>query len=186
MKLYGNLTNRLEENRNYAGEIQVGTDITMYYWSDRHCYYVTKVIDQKHIFVKPYEIVADRSQPGGMGHQNWLYFKTVKEKNDYLRPYGLASEGEFENPEEEWVFRYGKWVQVVRYNLAGYQKALENARKDCSNTEDEDQVKRVARYYFRLNDEELAKVLAGKEVIKYMKLQPVSFGVRDYYYDWEF
>ena len=188
MKLYGNLTNRIEENRNYSNQIEVGTDITMYYWSDRTCYYVTKVIDQKHIFVKRYEIVADREQEGGMGHQNWLYFKTVKECNDYLQKYGLGTDQEvFENSEEEWVFRYNHWYQASRYNLKSYHHALELARKDCSNPEDEDQVKRVARLYFQVSDEELEQILSGKEIVKYFRIkQGISFGVRDYYYDWEF
>ena len=45
---YGNLTNRLEEGRNFTGrEIAVGDDITEYLWSDRHCYYTE--LDEKHL-----------------------------------------------------------------------------------------------------------------------------------------
>lgn len=188
-KLYGNLTNRLEENKNYTRrDIQVGDDITMYYWSDRHCYYVTNVIDQKHIFVKEYEVVADRSKPGGMGHQNWMYFKTRKECNDYLRSFGLeAEENPSESSEQEWCFRYGHWNTVSRYNMDTYKKALEKAKKDCSHPEDEMSVQRVARFYFRVTDEELEKVLSGKEIVKYNRIQEgISFGVKDYYYDWSF
>ena len=37
------------------------------------------------------------------------------------------------------------------------------------------------------DNEELEKVLAGKEVVKYNRItNGISFGVRDYYYDWEF
>lgn len=189
MKLYGNLTNRIEENQNYNQDklIHEGDDITMYYWSDRHCYFVTRVIDQKHIFVKQYEVCANQEKDCGMGHQDWMYFKTRKEYNEYIRKfYPERTIVTNENSEQEWVFRYGKWMQAIRYNLEGYQRALEEARKDCSHPEDEECVKRVARFYFRVSDSELEKILAGKEVIKYMKMQPVSFGVRDYYYDWEF
>lgn len=53
MKLYGSLTNRLEENRNYTGkDIEVGTLATEYLYSDRHAYEVVKVINQNHIFVR--------------------------------------------------------------------------------------------------------------------------------------
>ena len=68
-----------------------------------------------------------------------------------------------------------------------YKKALEKAKKDCSHPEDEASVQRVARFYFRVTDEELEKVLSGKEVVKYNRIQEgISFGVKDYYYDWEF
>ena len=189
MGLYGSLNNRIEENRNHLGrEIKVGDDITMYFWSDRNCYFVTKVVSQKNIFVKKYNVCADQEKEGGMGHQNWLYFKTAKEMNDYLRRFGKGHEGEIhENSETEWAFRYGHWYTVTRYNLEGYKKALEMGRKDCSHPEDEECVKRVSRYFFNVNDEELEKVLKGEEIVKYNRIkQGLTFGVRDYYYDWEF
>lgn len=154
-KVYGSLCNRMAEGRNYKGNqtIEVGDDITMYYWSDRDCYYVTEVVDQKHIFVKEYEVIADHSKPGGMGHQDWLYFKSRKEANVYLNEHmseeRIKAYGKYpvedikEAPAEEWVFRYGKWNRVVG-----------------------------------VDDN-------GKKI--YRKLQSnISFGVRDYYYDWEF
>ena len=146
-KWYGSVQNRIEEGKNYTNrELKAGDDITMYLWSDRRCYYITRVVDQKHIFVKPYEVVADREKEGGMGHQNWLYFKTIKECNDYLNKYGLGTKGEvYENAEQEWVFRYGHWYIKSDY---WYDVKLEKP--------------------------------------KYTRLQPISFGVRDYYHDWEF
>ena len=144
IKLYGSLDNRLSEGKNYTGrELKVGDDITMYYWSDRTCYYITKVVNQKHIFVQSYKVVADRDKEGGMGHQNWVYFKTEKECNEYLKKYGLGHDDEiFESPDQEWVFRYRNWWVVSR-----------NAQGE-------------PRYH---------KIDRG-----------LSFGVRDYYYDWEF
>ena len=148
-RMYGSVCNRIGEGKNYVdGELKVGVDITMYYWSDRICYYITKVVDQKHIFVREYEVVADHEKPGGMGHQNWLYFKTRKEANeylnqylteDYIKTYGYNETENVREPRErEWVFRYGKWVE-------------------------------------KIGDKEYRK-LSGK----------ISFGVKDYYYDWEF
>lgn len=154
-KVYGSLCNRMAEGKNYKENktIEVGDDITMYYWSDRNCYYVTEVVDQKHIFVKEYEVVADRSKPGGMGHQNWLYFKSRKEANIYMNDHiseaHLKAYGKYpvedikETPAEEWVFRYGKWNRVVG-----------------------------------VDDN-------GKKIYRHLQAN-ISFGVRDYYYDWEF
>lgn len=189
MKLYGSLNNRFEENKNYGDEIKVGTDITMYYWSDRHCYYVTRVINQKHIFVKPYEVCANQDEEGGMGHQNWKYFKTVKEYNEYLLAHGLnGSVDTFENPEEEWQFRYGHWYQVNRYSRDTYDHVIAIATKDCKVNCDPDAILKLARFYLReLTDEEIEDIKNGKEIVKYQKIkQGISFNIRDYYYDWEF
>ena len=49
-----------------------------------------------------------------------------------------------------------------------------------------DKVENLAMYYCKINQEDLAKIKAGKTVNKYYSLESVSFGVRDYYYDWEF
>lgn len=142
MKWYGSISNRLQENRNNLGrDIMVGDDITKYLWSDRTCYYVTKVEDQKHITIREYEVIADREKPGGIGHQNWLYFKTRKEANDYLTKYGLGEVVSFGDREIELVYRYGKWRE----------KYTDRDGK--------------AQYRGNWN---------------------ISFGIRDYYYDWEF
>ena len=199
MKYYGNLINRIEEGKNYTNrEIQVGDDITMYYWSDRKCYYITKVADQKNIFVKPYEVCADHSKVGGMGHQNWLYFKTAKEMQQYINDcidkgliknshkYDLSEVRE--NAEQEWCFRYGHWNYVKRYNMNSWNRCLITASKDVKNpTENIEAVINLARHYFGLNDDEFAQMMLGKEIVKYERIQQnISFGVRDYYYDWEF
>lgn len=195
---YGSINNRIDEGKNYTGrEIKVGDDITMYYWSDRHCYYITKVVDQKHIFVKEYQVCADHSKAGGMGHQEWLYFKTKREKAQYLNSCHLKDMNGKEYPPEdldmiiedepeEWVFRYGKWKAVSRYNRKRWEHCLELSRKDHKADADPEHIKGLARYYLGLDDEAFAKVMNGEEVVKYHPLQPISFGVREYYYDWEF
>lgn len=53
-KLYGSLQNRIEEDKMYCSEIKVGTGMTEYSWSDRTAYEVTKVVDQKHVYVRRY------------------------------------------------------------------------------------------------------------------------------------
>lgn len=157
-KIYGSLDNRIMEGKNYkeTKELQVGDDITMYLWSDRECYFITEVIDQKHIKVKKYEVVAsrDNGEPTGMGHQDWKYFKTHKEAVEYINKTDKTHQSEWnykeerENKEEEWAFRYGNWKKVVRQN------------KWTGETFDKPQYRN----------------LSGK----------VSFGIRDYHYDWEF
>ena len=49
---YGNLNNRLEENRQFCETIEVGTGMTEYMYSDRHPYEVVEVKDQKHVSVR--------------------------------------------------------------------------------------------------------------------------------------
>lgn len=161
MELRGNLMNRIGEGRNYTGRnIEVDDDITMYMWSDRHCYYVTAVESQKRIKVKPYYTCADREKATGMGHQEWKYFKTLKEIDAYT---GLERNEEdyvnLERNEETWVFRYGKWMRESTWT-----------EKDYENTERELKSLQEKGYYNRYYP------LSGK----------VSFGVRDYHYDWEF
>lgn len=164
---YGNVTNRIAENRNYTGrEIQVGDDITMYMWSDRKCYYVTEVIDQKHIKVKPYFVCADKDADNGMGHQNWVYFKDYEEYCAYCGidysdtgAWGIYYAGLYD--EQTWAYRYGQWMaDVTDCAEIGDDNWLNEAV-------DKDQKYRRRKKYYKLG---------GK----------VSFGVRDYYHDWEF
>lgn len=196
IKLYGSLNNRFDENHNFTGrEIRVGDDITKYHWSDRTCYFVTKVIDQTHIFIHPYHVCADHSKAGGMGHQDWLYFKTVNEEHKYLNSCHLMMDGkevhyseQIEEPSDtELVLYRGHWCTVSRFNLERWEIAKERAKEELREgvklTED------AIRWFFdrfTLTDKQFAKVMAGKEVCKYDRFGNISFGTRDYYYDWEF
>ena len=173
-KIYGNLTNRFAENKNYNEDkmIHVGDDITKYYWSDRTCYYVTEVIDQKHIKVRRYEICADHSKAGGMGHQDWLYFKTKKELNEYINSVFKdreLDENPKENPEIELVYKYGKWKEVYTY----------------TDLEEKNQFGRKYRDYL-FTEKEIEKLKNNKPIYKYSDFGNISFGTRDYYYDWSF
>lgn len=170
---YGNLTNRLEEGKNYTGrEIAVGDDITMYHYSDRTCYYVTAVEDQKRIKVRRYYTCADHDKAGGMGHQDWMYFRTWDEWNQYLAKYFPDyhdTSAHMEEPEAEtWVFRYGKWMKEYRYFSETYEN--KDLKWTYHATEKEKQSLAKKGYFCQYFN------LSGK----------VSFGVRDYYYDWEF
>lgn len=161
---YGELTNRLEEGRNFTGrEIRVGDDITMYLYSDRSCYYVVAVEDQKRIKVRRYYHCADHEKEGGMGHQNWKLFKTWDEWNDYLVrffPEHHKTGEHCDEPEPEtWVYRYNKWMSEAKYTDPAFC-ATERERKSLEKN----------GYFKRYFD------LSGK----------ISFGKADYHYDWEF
>ena len=159
MKWYGNVINRIEEGRTVP-EIKEGTDITMYYWSDRTCYWVEKVDNQKRIHVKRYYVCADHDKEGGMGHQDWMYFKTKREESEYLKKYFPDTViYDDEEPEAEvWVYRYNKWKREVTFTEDNY----------C--TEKELKSLKEKGYYKRYYD------LSGR----------ISFGVRNYFYDWSF
>jgi hypothetical protein len=174
-KWYGNVINRIEEGHIFGDDktIKEGMDITMYLYSDRNCYFVTRVINQKHIFVKPYNVVANHSMNNDMGHQNWLYFKTLKEEVEYLKQFGFNKDiTKFvEDKEQEWVFRHGSWKRVSRWTSEQIE-ATKNSHLPL---------------YIELSDKENKVLAEGKEIVKYHKLSGnVSFGVREFYYDWEF
>ena len=171
---YGNLTNRLEEGRTVP-EIKEGMDITMYHWSDRTCYWVEKVDNQKRIQVREYHVCADHSIPGGMGHQNWKYFKTINDMNKYLDCYFPGTyKGDVKEPEPEtWVFRYGKWKREYSY--------------DAKSLDEKNMCGTPMRECVGFTEKELEKIENGGSVKKYHDLYGnVSFGKRDYYYDWSF
>lgn len=194
MGVYGNLTNRLEEGqvRTVDGLIHVGDDITMYLYSDRMCFHVTRVIDQKHIFVSPYYVCADHSKSGGMGHQDWMYFKTNKEMQEYLRLYfpDTPTPKEEPVPEEEWKLRYNKWRGVKIFTAADFaaEKAAlkEHYENDGVKLTEEELIDKTA-CRFTLDKKLQSKLIEGSDIETYYELSgDVSIGVRDYYYDWEF
>lgn len=94
------------------GLIHVGDDVNIVVGSDCYAYFVTEVTDQKHIKVKEYNVCGDRTKPGGMGHQDWVYFKTAKEEDEYLRKFGINHNSR-EYKEETWVLRYNNWYKVT-------------------------------------------------------------------------
>lgn len=97
-RLYGSLTNRYSENRMFVPEIENGTYVTEYLWSDRHAYEVVKVIDQKHVFIR--RLKSIRTDNWGMSDaQNYRYESDEK-----------ASEKELVKRGEYWyeVFTFSK------------------------------------------------------------------------------
>lgn len=93
---YGSLTNRIDENKKYCDEIKVGTGVTEYLWSDRHAYEVTKVIDQKHVFIRRME--TERIDNNGMSD---------------VQDYKYTSNPKYE--EKELIYKYNHWYEVYRW-----------------------------------------------------------------------
>ena len=145
---YGNLTNRLEENRMFCKEIEVGTGMTEYSYSDRHPYEVVEVKDQKHVMVRELD---HRHVGDGCMDNNW---ELVSNENNNVRM--LTKRG-----------NYWYWTVVVTKDILKDINKIETQLFLCHNNIDVNQLKekgKVTRYH-RAN---------------------VSFGVADYYYDYEF
>lgn len=163
MKFYGSLDNRLEENKMYCDKIEIGTGMTQYYYSDRHAYEVVKVIDQTNVFVREY----DHKLKGEAFSNSW---ELVSNEN---------------NPVIELKLRNGVWMRVLEYSK---QNWLEQAQEELKRGS----VKTVEAWYdyckcmSGLTPKEKEKIEAGKIVKKLRKFGNISFGVAEYYYDYEF
>lgn len=159
-KLYGSLSNRLEEGKRFVDEIKVGDGVTMYYWSDRKAYEITQVVDQKHFFMRQY----DAKHIGEAFSNQW---KLVSNEN---------------NPEIEVMFRNNTWKSVRRFKKEEVEKYVDSMT-ECKTREANYS---LYRHYNQLTDKDIEKMESGKEVVKYYKMEPISIGVADYYYDYEF
>ena len=125
-KWYGSLNNRCDENKQFVKEIKVGVGVTEYGWSDRHPYEVTKVIDQKHFFIRPMNY--KRTDSNGMSDcQDYEYSSNLEAK------------------EIEIVRRYNAWYRVERLTkddkYAKYKALTENQRKKL------EEGKEIKKYY---------------------------------------
>ena len=139
-KLYGSLNNRLEENKMYCKEIEVGTGLTEYYWSDTKPYEVVKVINQNNVFVR--ELDHKHIGNGEMDNQ----WELISNSN---------------NPVRELKKRYGVWNWVVTFT----KESIKNGAL--------------------LTIKEREEIEKNGKITKYNKTN-ISFGVAQYYYDYEF
>jgi hypothetical protein len=164
-KLYGSLNNRVDENKMFCKEIKVGTGMTEYYWSDRHAYEVVKVINQKHVFVREYD-------HKGIGEPMSNDWELISNPN---------------KPAIEMKFRYGRWYKVHRCKHSDALKRAAELVEDgtCKTFEAAyNYVIYISGIRFK-TDEEIEAFKNGKEHVNYYKAN-VSFGVAEYYYDYEF
>lgn len=94
MKWYGSINNRIEENQKDIPTIEVGMGVTEYLWSDRNAYEVTKVINQKDVFIRRYDV---KNIGSGYGDNTW---KLISNPNA---------------TEREVVYRYNNWYEKLVY-----------------------------------------------------------------------
>lgn len=164
-KVYGSLNNRVDENKMFCKEIKVGTGMTKYFWSDRKAYEVVKVVNQKNVFVREY----DHKGIGECFSNDWELISNEK------------------NPLIEMQFRYGHWYEV---NRCTYQFADNMALRlvedgTCKNYQAALNYVLWSNNVNFKNEKELEDFKNGKPYIHYTKVN-VSFGVAEYYYDYEF
>ena len=128
---YGNLTNRLEENKMFCDEIKVGTGMTEYSYSDRHPYEVVEVIDQKHVKVRK----MDHKHVGNDEmDNNW---ELVSNENNSVR--ALTKRG-----------NYWYWTVVVTRDILDNIDKIETQLFLCHNNIEVDKLKekgKITRYH---------------------------------------
>lgn len=147
MQVYGNVTNRLAENRMYCDEIEVGTGVTEYYWSDRHAYEVIEVHDQKHVTVREYDHVHVGD---GQMDNNW---ELVSNPDNVTRQ--LEKRG-----------RYWYWTTTI-------------TEEDIRDIDTETEIRLAVAGF------DIQKIREKGKQTKRWRAN-VSFGVANYYYDYEF
>lgn len=162
MKLYGSLTNRLEEGKQFCEEITVGTGMTEYLYSDRHAYEVIEVTDQKHVTVREY----DHKHVGEPFTNDW---ELISNPN---------------NPARKLERRGNTWYWTQTVTAADVQDIL-----DCdsvySNDDSSNPDLLYKRHALRMAGFDLDKIVAKGKQTKRGKAN-VSFGKAEYYYDFEF
>lgn len=148
MKWFGNLDNRLMENKQFVEEIKVGTGMTEYYYSDRHPYEVIAVKDQKHVTVRE----LDHKHVGDVDMDN--RWELVSNEN---------------NPSYDMVKRGKYWYFVATWTKEDVDRLV--------NDED--------KLMLAVNGWDLKKIEEKGSQTRYTRAN-VSFGVAEYYYDYEF
>ena len=102
---YGSINNRLEENKMFCKEIEVGTGMTEYSYSDRDAYEVVEVKDQKHVAVREY----DHKLKGGAYSNDW---ELISNENNPVR----------------WLTKRGNyWYWTVTINKSVAERATNNS-----------------------------------------------------------
>ena len=152
----------MEENKMFCNEIKVGTGMTEYSYSDRHAYEVVKVVDQTNVFVRRYDYKA----VGEAMSNQWELISNER------------------NPVIELKLKNGVWMQVINYSKEMWMSNAEKSAK--GNAELFEAYYSYYKSMSGLTDKEKEKIESGKIVKKLRKFGNVSFGVAEYYYDYEF
>ena len=163
-KWYGSLFNRLEEGYT-PDNIKVGMGVTQYYYSDREPYEVTKVIDQKHIFIRALDY--KRTDDYGMSECQ-VYEYTSKP----------------DSPEIELVRRNNAWYSV---DVISKETLMERARErqEMLGTKSVEIAYNYLLCMWGLTEKQYENIELGKQVKKYQKMN-ISIGRAEAYYDYSF
>lgn len=152
-KWYGSINNRVDENKMFVPTIEVGTGVTEYHWSDRDAYEVTKVIDQKHVYIR--ELKHTKKDGAEWYSNSWVL------SSDETKP-------------EIYLVKRGKyWYAEVTVTPEEAQAAIDNNDMDFA-------------IWAAHNDIDLRTAATAQRTTKRYHKRNVSFGVADYYYDYEF
>lgn len=154
VKWYGNLSNRLDENKMFTKTIEVGTGMTEYMWSDRRAYEVVEVIDQKHVKVREYTA----KHIGEAYENNW---ELLSDENN---PVCLMTKRG----------KYWYWTVEITSDILD---EIENC-KDANR-------KFELSLFLAHNEVDTEKLRKKGKITRYHRAN-VSFGIADYYYDYEF
>lgn len=143
-KWYESLNNRIDENKMFCKEIEVGTGLTEYSWSDRTPYEVVKVINQNNVLVRE----LDHKHIGnGQMDNNW---ELVSNENNPVK-------------ELKKLRGYWNWINTVTKESLSRLILLDDKTAKAQ-----------------------AKIEAGAKEAKINRRANISFGVAEYYYDYEF
>ncbi len=163
-KLYGRLNNRLEENKMYCDEIKVGTGATIYLYSDRHAYEVTKVINQQHVFIR--KMNAKRIDKNGLSNYQEYEFTS-----------------NLESPEIELIKRTnGLWFRVDEFSKEKWLKMAKEHRVSDNENVEYNYYKMMSGLTFK----QLEKIEQNKIVKRYSKFGNISFGIMQQHFDYSF
>lgn len=156
---YGNIMNRLEENHDRVGEITVGTGMTEYSWSDRHAYEVVAVRDQKHVSVRE----LGHKHVGEAFSNDWELFP------DETKPVrDMVKRG-----------KYWYWTSTVTIDDLPEEPGTDFGSGIDNHQYGEQMIRLMVAGF----DPEVIRA-KGKQTKMYRA--NVSFGVADYFYDYEF
>ena len=158
----GSFINQMMSNNSSLPE--VGKGATVLHYTDRSCYEVIEVSeDKKTAKLEVLEARWNKELGGGCGHQNWI-----------LEPTGRFCTVAWRNG--SWKFKHN----VIRFTKE-FKKKHEDAHSYALLLTDE---QRQAVYCGEVRPQAVVEGITEKAV-EYSKVK-ILFGCKDYYYDWSF
>lgn len=161
----GSLVNWLMANN--SSEPEVGKGATVMSYTDRHAFEVVEVSpDKRRVKLEHLSARWDPSQPGGMGHQNWI-----------LEPTGIYTTVVWRNHRGG-----GAWYTEIEEVCFTDQWIKDHPSCALATTLTEEQRKQV--YGDDIRPQNVVEGITRKR--KRYSMLRILFGRKDYYYDWSF